>query len=103
MLEGEHPWCHPGPAVVRLPVALSRGVACPSAGVSKKRLSELYKELGDPGDVAEACRHTQVGLAEPSDSNARHPVLLSRQAMLPSAGRLTLEGDQIKWQALRQT
>ena len=29
--------------------------------MSKKKLSELYKELGDPGDVAEACRHTQVG------------------------------------------
>jgi DNA ligase-1 len=31
-----------------------------ATGVTRQRLSALYKELGDPGDVAEACRHTQV-------------------------------------------
>ena len=38
-----------------------------ATGVTRQRLSALYKQLGDPGDVAEACRHTQVGgLAAPA-------------------------------------
>ena len=32
-----------------------------ATGVTRARLHALYNELGDPGDVAEACRHTQVG------------------------------------------
>lgn len=34
-----------------------------ATGVSRQKLHALYNELGDPGDVAEACRHTQVPLA----------------------------------------
>jgi hypothetical protein len=31
-----------------------------ATGVTRARLSAMYNELGDPGDVAEACRHTQA-------------------------------------------
>lgn len=31
-----------------------------ATGVTRARLSQMYNDLGDPGDVAEACRHTQV-------------------------------------------
>lgn len=31
-----------------------------ATGVTRQRLSSMYDSLGDPGDVAEACRHTQV-------------------------------------------
>ena len=30
------------------------------AGTSRARLREMYNELGDMGDVAQACRHTQA-------------------------------------------
>ena len=32
-------------------------------GTSRARLREMYNELGDMGDVAQACRHTQVSSA----------------------------------------
>lgn len=31
-----------------------------ATGVSRQKLHALYNDLGDPGDVAEACRHTQA-------------------------------------------
>lgn len=31
-----------------------------ATGVTRQRLHAMYDSLGDPGDVAEACRHTQV-------------------------------------------
>ena len=31
-----------------------------ATGVTRQRLSQMYKELGDLGDVAQACRHNQV-------------------------------------------
>jgi hypothetical protein len=36
-----------------------------ATGVSKARLGELYKQLGDIGDVAAACKRTQVRLGLP--------------------------------------
>jgi DNA ligase-1 len=33
--------------------------------VSRKRLSEMYRQLGDLGDVAEACKSTQTLLLKP--------------------------------------
>ena len=30
------------------------------AGISRARLRDMYTDLGDLGDVAQACRHTQV-------------------------------------------
>ena len=31
-----------------------------ATGVTRQKLHAMYDSLGDPGDVAEACRHTQV-------------------------------------------
>ena len=36
-----------------------------ATGVSKARLSELYKDMGDLGDVAQSCRRTQGLLVAP--------------------------------------
>ena len=33
-----------------------------AAGTSRAKLREMYNELGDMGDVAQACRHTQVSV-----------------------------------------
>ena len=33
-----------------------------ATGVTRQKLHAMYDSLGDPGDVAEACRHTQVQL-----------------------------------------
>ena len=32
-----------------------------ATGAQRSRLREMYKDHGDLGDVAQACRHTQVG------------------------------------------
>ena len=31
-----------------------------ATGVTRQKLSSMYKDLGDLGDVAQACRHNQV-------------------------------------------
>lgn len=36
------------------------GAVIEATGVTRQRLSAMYKELGDLGDVAQACRHNQV-------------------------------------------
>ena len=36
------------------------GAVIEATGVTRQRLSSMYKELGDLGDVAQACRHNQV-------------------------------------------
>ena len=40
------------------------------AGVSRARLRDMYKRLGDLGDVAQACRSKQVQLV-PTVAGAR--------------------------------
>lgn len=37
-----------------------------ACGVSRSKITEMYNELGDLGDVALACRQTQRLLAPPS-------------------------------------
>lgn len=44
-------------------------MAC-AAGTTRARLRDMYTEQGDLGDVAQACRQTQVRL-----SAARHTLL----------------------------
>ena len=36
------------------------GAVIEATGVTRQKLSSMYKELGDLGDVAQACRHNQV-------------------------------------------
>lgn len=37
------------------------GAVREATGVTRERLSALYRATGDLGDAAEKCRHTQVG------------------------------------------
>lgn len=39
-----------------------------ATGVTRQRLHAMYDSLGDPGDVAEACRHTQVCSCNPAQA-----------------------------------
>lgn len=39
---------------------LNLGACTVVAGTSRAKLREMYNELGDMGDVAQACRHTQA-------------------------------------------
>ena len=50
--------------------ACSLGAMFCVAGTTRARLRDMYTEHGDLGDVAQACRQTQVGL-----SSTRHTVL----------------------------
>ena len=39
-----------------------------ATGVTRQKLHAMYDSLGDPGDVAEACRHTQVRSRSPAQA-----------------------------------
>ena len=47
-------------------------MAC-AAGTTRARLRDMYTEQGDLGDVAQACRQTQVRLS--ADTLRRHTLL----------------------------
>lgn len=40
------------------------GAVIEATGVTRQKLSAMYKELGDLGDVAQACRHNQVRVGQ---------------------------------------
>jgi len=44
-----------------------------ATGVTRQKLSSMYKELGDLGDVAQACRHNQVLTYPPPPPLGCHP------------------------------
>ena len=44
------------------------GAVIEATGVTRQRLSAMYRELGDLGDVAQACRHNQAHPLFPSST-----------------------------------
>ena len=44
------------------------GAVIEATGVTRQRLSAMYRELGDLGDVAQACRHNQALSLFPSST-----------------------------------
>lgn len=49
-------------------------VALCLTGTSRAKLREMYNELGDMGDVAQACRHTQASTCCPPTTHASPPM-----------------------------
>lgn len=47
-----------------------------ATGAQRSRLREMYKDHGDLGDVAQACRHTQARSALPKHDHASQLLLL---------------------------